>query len=408
MAVPKRTRTTSLAHRALRLFIVLAALLCFTGSAGAQTWNWKSETVDDSATATAIAVDNDGNVHVSYGTDGAQWKYAFRPAGTAHWDKTALAGGSVNYVSLVLDAQGNPHLCSTFRRLQYAEFNGTKWSIEEVAPDNSEIGYSCTVGVGPDGKPHLAWYKEKDANHDFYVHLKYASLENGVWVARTVDFDKQTGKFHSMVVDPQGVPHLTYDSFVDGKLKYAIRDKDKWDVRVVALRKLNDPEYNLGMGNNLFLDAAGRAHISFYSSNQMHYASEKPDGSGWDLQMVDNIRSSGGWVSYRSAVMLDKAGNPHIIYQDGAQVKHAFWSGKEWKLQLVAHGGADGNRYVSAAIDKNDVLYVAYRDADDTSLKVAIGTPSGEAAQAAAATKPAEAAPATAKPQTAAVAKTPN
>ena len=52
------------------------------GSARAQVWNWKSEDVDKSADATSIAVDADGNVHLSYGTDAAEWKYAFRPAGT--------------------------------------------------------------------------------------------------------------------------------------------------------------------------------------------------------------------------------------------------------------------------------------------------------------------------------------
>jgi hypothetical protein len=394
---------TSAAKSFLRLsrrlsLLFAAACLLFAFAAKAQTWNWKYETVDESSTATAIAVDDEGNVHLSYGTDGAQWKYAFRPAGTTHWDKTALAGGSVNYVSLVLDTQGDPHLCSTFRRLQYAEFNGTKWSIEEVAPDAAEIGYSCTVGVGPDGKPYLAWYKEKDADHNFYVHLKYGALENGVWVVHTVDFDAQTGKFHSMVVDPQGVLHLTYDAFVDGKLKYAVRDKDGWNIRVVAARKVNDSEYNVGMGNHLTLDAAGRAHISYYSTNLIHYASEKPDGT-FALQTVDNIRSTGGWTSYRSSVVLDKAGNPHIIYQDGGTVKHAYWNGKEWKLQLVVHSGPDGNRYVSAAMDKNDVLYVAYRDPDDTSLKVAVGTPGAAPAQTAVATtKPAQPAAVATKP----------
>ena len=366
---------------------VLAAVwLLAAGPARGQTWTWKTEDVDTSTTSTAIAVDADGNVHLSYGTDGSEWKYAFRPAGTTRWDKTSLAGGAVNYVGLALDSAGNPHICSTFHRLRYAEFNGSKWSVQDVAPDTSDIQYSCAVGVGPDGKPHLAWYKVEDQDKNFYLHLKYGSLENGVWVIRTVDFDRQTGKYHSMAVDSQGVPHLTYDAFVDGRLKYAVRDKDAWNIRVVQSRVSGDPEYNIGMGNHLTLDAAGKAHISYYTSSMLRYASEKQDG--WDVQTVDTIRSSGGWVSYRSSVVLDKAGNPHIVYQDGAAVKHAYWDGKQWHLQLVVHSGPDGNRYVSMAIDKNDVLYVAYRDPDDSSLKVAIGSPHAEQPQTAAAAKP--------------------
>ncbi len=364
-------------------FVFAAIWLLAAVPARAQTWNWKTEDVDISTTSTAIAVDADGNVHLSYGTDGAEWKYAFRPAGTTRWDKTSLAGGAINYVSLALDSAGNPHICSTFHRLRFAAFDGTKWSVQDVAPDSADIQYSCTVGVGPDGKPYLAWYKVEDADKNFYLHLKYGSLDNGVWVVRTVDFDKQTGKYHSMAVDAQGVPHLTYDAFVDGRLKYAIRTKDGWDIRVVQSRKINDPEYNVGMGNHLVLDAEGKAHISYYTNTTMRYATEKADG--WNLQTVDTIRSSGGWTSYRSSVVLDKAGNPHIVYQDGGTVKHAFFDGKQWHLQLVVHSGPDGNRYVSAAIDKNDVLYVAYRDPDDGSLKVAVGTPRGETPQTAAA-----------------------
>lgn len=366
--------------------VVAAIALLLPGVARAQVWNWKSEDVDKSAGATSIAVDADGNVHVTYGTDAAEWKYAFRPAGTSRWDTTVLAPGAVNYVNLALDAAGNPHVCSTFHRLKYAEFNGKTWSIQDVAPDASDIQYSCSVGVSPDGTPHLAWYKVENPDKTSYVHLKYASLLDGMWVARTVDFDTQTGKWHSMAVDSKGVPHLSYDAYVDGRMKYAIWLKDAWNVHVVQARIPGDPEYNIGMGNDLVLDAAGHAHISYYTTHELRYASEA--GDRWNVQTVDQVRSNGGWVSYRSSVVLDKSGNPHIIYQDGSSEKHAYWDGKTWHVQLIVPSGPDGNRFASLAIDKNDVLYVSYRDSSDGSLKVAIGTPRTAPAQTAATATP--------------------
>ena len=96
-------------RRALPL--VAALWLLAAGTARAQSWTWTTEDVDKkSADATAIAVDADGNVHLSYGSEGTEWKYAFRPAGTTRWDKTTLAPGAVNYVSLVLDSAGNPYV----------------------------------------------------------------------------------------------------------------------------------------------------------------------------------------------------------------------------------------------------------------------------------------------------------
>lgn len=368
------------------ILIALAVVLLLPGAASAQVWNWKSEDVDKSGNATSIAVDAEGNVHLSYGTDNVEWKYAFRAAGTQRWDATALAPGPVNYVNLALDAAGNPHICSTFHRLRYAEFDGKKWAVQDVAPDASDIQFSCAVGVAPDGTPHLAWYKVENADRTYYVHLKYATLQEGMWVARTVDFDTQTGKWHSMAVDSKGVPHLTYDAFVDGRMKYATRNKDEWNVRVVQSRIAGDPEYNIGMGNDLFLDASGKAHITYYTTHLLRYASEKADG--WNVQTVDTVRSAGGWLSYRSSVVLDKSGNPHIIYQDGSSEKHAYWDGKAWHVQVIVPTGPDPNRFASLAIDKNDVLYVSYRDSGDGSLKVAVGTPRTAPAQTAATANP--------------------
>ncbi len=358
------------------LFLTLA-LVSWAGmpkTAQAQ-WTWKSVTVDKTGVSTSIAVDAHGDVHLGYGTDDGQVKYAFRQAGVSRWDTITLSDGGVDFVSLALDATGSPHLCSTFHRLKYYAFNGTKWNVEEIAPDAANIQYSCSLGIAPDGTPHLAWYKVENADRSNYLHLKYGSLENGVWAIHTVDFDMQTGKWDSLVVDSHGVPHLAYDAFVDGLMKYAVRTADGWNVSVVDARKPDSPEYNVGMGNALLLDAQGKAHISYYTTHTLRYAVQ--NGDTWTVQEVDHVPEPRSWLDSRTALVLDNEGNPHIVYQDGTALKHAYWDGKQWRFQYITPPGSDAHRFPSIAIDKDDTLYVSYRDPADSSLQVAIGTPGG-------------------------------
>ena len=357
--------------------VLIAALASIAGPAPAQqsqAWTWTPETVDKTGKAMKIKVDTLGNVHLSYGTDDGVWKYAFQAAGTKRWDTMDVGPGGVSYLDLTLDKDQSPVMCETYRVLRYAKLVGSKWIVQELDTDGAPIGFGCAIAVAPDGTPHITWYKEKGADHvSPYLHLKYASLEEGVWLIHTLDFDTQTGKWDSIAVDSKGVPHAAYDSFVDGRMKYAVRTgtgKD-WDVQVVDGRKMNDVEYNYGMGNSLVLDAQGHAHIAYYTTHSMRYAAQT--ANGWDVHVIADAAPLGSWLDFRSSIVLDKAGYPHVAYQDGAAIKHAWFDGKAWHVQIVIPPGSDENRYPAMAIDQNDHLYLAYRDPTDKSVKVAVG-----------------------------------
>jgi hypothetical protein len=80
---------------------------------------------------------------------------------------------------------------------------------------------------------------------------------------------------------------------------------------------------------------------------------------------------------YRSFVVLDKKGFPHISYEDFGAVKYAHWDGDRWRIQLISPSGSVTLRSSCMAIDnKHDTLYISYRDSVDGSLKVAVGQPS--------------------------------
>jgi hypothetical protein len=353
------------------LFACELLLVLIPPVSGAQTWTWRTETVDEGGKFTSIAVDKDQNLHLSFSDGHGSVKYAFRPAGaSSKWFTMVLDGGDA-FTNLALDAHGNPHICFPFRVLKYGRWDGKSWQIQTIGTDAAPISFSCAVGVSPDGTPHVSWYRDQNADNTAYTHIKYAELQNSVWVIHTLDFEMQTGKWESMAIDSQGNPHLSFDAFVKGLLRYAHKDGKDWKVETVDFRGHTDDAYNLGMGNSIALEPDGKPVISYEDGQYLKCA--RLEGNSWKIDRVDQVTTFGSWVGYRTSLALDKQSFPHIVYDDAGSLKHAFWDGRKWHIERLASSGTDGYRYGSLAIDQENNLYVSYRDPDDGSLRVAFG-----------------------------------
>ena len=204
-------------------------------------------------------------------------------------------------------------------------------------------------------------------------------------MARTVDFDGEDGKWNSMVLDEQGNPHLTYSAFPEGLLRCAYWDGKNWVFQpgISASNKL----YNVGMGNSLVRTPQKELELSFYEGPLQYGANgdrgslkfAKQTGSTWSVETVDTVFQRGGWAGFRSSLVLDKRGFPHISYEDDGTLKHAYWDGTHWRIQVVVAREMESFLFNSMAIDQEDNLYIGYRDPHDGSLKVAVGRPLPEA-----------------------------
>jgi hypothetical protein len=360
--------------------IAFAMTVLTLGNAHAQNWNWRSEKIDSSGQYSSVAVDKDGNLHVSYSTsDGI--KYAYRAVDSNRWF-TMLLDKPEGFTSLALDQDQHPHICYTNNELKYAAWDGKSFRIQIIAPFSGQINYSCSVAIGKDGTPHISWYQYMNADRTNFLHLKYAALKEGAWQARTIDLRPETGKWNSMVLDKEGNPHLAYSSYMDGDLKYAWFTGKKWILATPDSRAASRTQKYRGMGNSVKLDANGIAHISYFEDLTLKYA--KQSGDSWNVIAIDNLSSAlgaAGWSNSRSTLVLDSKGWPHIFYGDIGSLKHAFWNGSEWKMQFITYGGAMQFAYTSAAIGKDDTLYVSYLDPVEGSLNVAIGTRGDQATQ---------------------------
>jgi hypothetical protein len=353
------------------VFLTVLCLLFFQAASAAQDWRWSLEDIDLSGYGASITTDQDGNLHVSYYVpSGGQLKYGFRPAGTLKWYKMVLDSGLVTMnTSIAVDSAGNPEICYTPAGVKYARWNGRAWINQEVDPGGGLVGYTCSIKVDPNGRSSMAWYLIGKA-------LRYAQLQDGVWLAQSVDGgDSEPGKWNSMALDPLGFPHVSYSDFPLGQLKYGWYDGKNWHVNFVDSPDSRRPGVR-GMGNSLVLDSKGNPMISYYDEESLKLA-RFIDGK-WLTETVESLPPFGNkwsWVNFRSTLLLDKQGFPHIGFESLLGLEHAWWDGHKWHSQLLVPTVGPPHFENSMTIDQNDVLYIVFRDQSDGTLRLASGRP---------------------------------
>jgi hypothetical protein len=387
--------------RGLATIFVLFILATFAPYTLAQTqtaWKWTIENVDTSARFTSLAVDAEGNVHLAYafGNDGYDLKYAFRAVGSGKWFNMELEKESSSYATnIAVDRNGNPHICFTPREMKYGSWDGKNWHIQVIDPGRGITEYSCSVAFSADNTPNLTWYQTGS-----FLHIKYANLSDGVWMVRTIDFDRECGKWNSLVLDAKGRPHIAYSVFPPGELKYSVFDGKDWHFTVVDSPS-RGATHATGMGVSLALNDKDAYYMSFYESPGYGGETRDPgslkvahlENDKWKIETVDQVFKGQGWAEYITALEFDRRGFPHISYEDGGALKHAYWDGERWRVQLLVGATGVTTIYSSMKIASDDTIYISYRDPDNTALRVAVGHPVPVDLPKTVATKPSQSQP---------------
>jgi len=282
--------------------------------------NWIIETADDSWSkagfATSLAVDASGGVHISY-YDGIHHtiNYAYRPSsgGWSHYTivKTGTYGSSDNAIAVDAD-HGVYILFFNDTNLQYAyKPSGGSWTISTGISGAGTTCQGLSLAIEESGG-----YRYLHVGYSVSIwwgtpNLKYATkrLPYGAWNIETVDWSGEVGYRNTIALDSEGSVHMSYRrGTYYSILRYAYKPKDgTWTNYTV------DSQAQTGVYNSLALDPYDGVHISYYDgqNGDLKYAYKPKDGN-WANYTIDAT----GSVGMYNSIAVDSNSHVHISYYD--------------------------------------------------------------------------------------------
>jgi hypothetical protein len=350
--------------------VLLALTGVFPIGASAQSWTWAAEPIDVGGSESSMTIDADRNLHLSYyKQEGGQLMYGFRPAGSSQWFTMNLDRGLGGFSSqIAVDSHLNPHICYAPRILKYAHFDGKQWQIQEIDKGGGLVSYTCSIKIDKEDRPRISWYVESG------VFLRYAELKEGTWFARTLDFEGLPGKWNSLALDASGNPHIAYIDFPQGQLRYTDFDGKSWNRTIVDApgRKQGDV-FMRGFGASLIFDRSGAPNAVYYDLESLKLA--RYSDAKWNISTVEPLPNFGAWAwkQFRTSTALDSKGNLHIVFESRKGLEHVWWDGNEWKSRMLIVPVGVTFFDSTMCMDKDDNIYIAYKDSTDGTLKLLVG-----------------------------------
>jgi hypothetical protein len=197
------------------------------------------------------------------------------------------------YSSLAVDEADRPHItCEANGALLYVWLDQAgAWQVE-TADEQGLVGRYSSLALDGDGLPHVSYYDATNAD------LKYAWRDQaGAWHTETVLTDtlRRVGRYSSLELtcpggqcqgDALGRPHVSFYDETGGDLGYAWRDAGGWQVQTVATGGLGD----VGWYSSLAVDGVGQVHVSYYDAGarDLRYARQalsQVNAYGWKVYL---------------------------------------------------------------------------------------------------------------------------
>ncbi len=313
-----------------------------------------------------IAVDKDNNLHVAFNR-GTGLSYIKRTGSS--WGSPVLLDNIAGYnLSIAVDGNGNPHVSYSDNDnydLKYAGFNGVAWSTATIDSQDS-VGNYNSIAIDGANRIYISYYYWVNSSLE---GLKLAFYNGVSWTTSIVDTgysNSGLGTYTSLALDGAGNPSIVYSP-----TRYAKWTGSSWNI---------DSGASVGVEKNLTLDANGNPYVAYNTGGGIGwlYCTNKTDGS-WNGGYIDPpTGSSGEDLGRKPSIMLDGNGNPQISYINGSgnKMKYTRYTGSSWfsnDISLPADSVTDD----ALAVDGNGDVHIAYIHSTVPNLKAGHWTGTG-------------------------------
>jgi uncharacterized delta-60 repeat protein len=307
--------------------------------------------------ANALAVDGDGNVHVTggiiktnLGSDFTTYKYD--EDGDREWKKTYNGPGTGpdEASDIALDAAGNVYITgksfgsgtsSDFATIKYDDEGNTKWVRRYNGPGNG-FDQPNAITVDNNGNVYVTgWSSGSGRFSSDYTTIKYSNSGDIIWIKRYNGPGNFVDRANAIVVDAQGNVYVTGTSSANGAsgdyttIKYDANGNELWVARYDGPGAFTDDALALAV------DASGNVYITGGSYDRfVETATIKYNAAGVE-QWIVRYNSPANSFDEGRDIAVDASGNVYIAVTsqggatsfDYATIKYNSAGVQQWEVR---------------------------------------------------------------------------